>query len=114
MTVWRADWLQDQRDQQSLEASSRLEPWNAETHWLLGRYFLNGIQDTNRAVAYLDRAVQMEPYDARYWLDLTEAYQVQGAIADSEKSLARALRAEPTSPAIAWKSANFYLARNEV
>lgn len=114
LDIWRADWLQDQGDRLSLEASAHLQPWNAGTHWLLGRYFLNGAQESSRAVASLNRAVELDPYEARYWLDLTEAYEVEGAVADSEKSLTRALRAEPTSPAIAWKSANFYLARNEV
>ena len=111
-SVWRADWLQDQRDQPSLEASASLEPWNAETHWLLGRYFLNGMQDPSHAAAFLNRAVELNPYDARYWLDLTEAYEIEGSGADSDKALARALQAEPTSPTIAWRSANFYLARN--
>src|SRR5712691_534484 len=112
ITVWRADWLQDQHDPQALEASARREPWNAETYWLLGRYFLNAAQDSSRAIGSLNRAVELDPYDARYWLDLSDAYEVGGAEADSEKALARALQAEPTSPAIAWRSANFYLARN--
>jgi len=112
INVWRADWLQDQHDPQALEASARREPWNAETYWLLGRYFLNAAQDSSRAIGSLNHAVELDPYDARYWLDLSDAYEVGGAEADSEKALARALQAEPTSPAIAWRSANFYLSRN--
>ena len=112
ITIWRADWLQDQHEPQALEVSARREPWNAETYWLLGRYFLNAAQDSNRAIGSLNHAVELDPYDARYWLDLSDAYEVGGAEADSERALVRALQAEPTSPGVAWRSANFYLARN--
>ena len=73
LRVWRADWLQDQGDRHSLEASARLEPWDARTHWLLGRYFLNGAQDEPRALVNLHRAVKLDPFEGRYWLDLAAA-----------------------------------------
>jgi len=38
LDIWHADWLQDQGDRLSLEASAHVQPWNAGTHWLLGRY----------------------------------------------------------------------------
>jgi tetratricopeptide (TPR) repeat protein len=112
LSVWRADWLQDHYEQRSLEASVERAPWSAENHRLLGLFFLNVAQDSRRAIQSLHHAVELDPYDARYWLDLADAYEVQGAEAESEKALVRALQAEPTSPAIAWKAANFYLARN--
>ena len=114
ISVWRADRLQDQGDEQSLEASAALQPWNAETHWLLGRYFLSAAQNSRLGLAHLNRAVELDPYEAGYWLDIAEAYQVKGEPAQSERALAQALQAEPTSPVIAWKCANFYLARNDV
>jgi len=110
--VWRADWLQDQHDQQSLEASARLEPWDARTHWLLGQYFLSAAQDQTRALANLKRAVSLNPFEARYWLDLAAAYEFANKPDESQGALDRAVRAEPTSPSIAWESANFYLAQN--
>src|SRR3984893_86159 len=76
LRIWRADWLQDQHDQQSLEASARLEPWDARTHWLLGRYFLNVPQDQTRALANFHRAVNLDPFEGRYWLDLAAAYEI--------------------------------------
>ncbi len=112
--VWRAERLQDQNNQQSLETSARLGPWNADTLWLLGRYFLHGRQDSGRAVSLLNRAVELNPYSARYWLDLAEAQMTRGETGEVQRSLARALEAEPTSPAIAWRSANYYLAGNDL
>jgi tetratricopeptide (TPR) repeat protein len=111
--VWRADWQQDQRDRGSLEASAHLQPWDADTQWLLGQYFLNGAQDYENALAHLNRAVELDPYDGRYWLDLAVAHEVRGDTAESQDALRRALRAEPTSTQIAWQAANFYLAQND-
>ena len=112
LRVWRADWLQDQSNRQSLEASARLEPWDARTHWLLGRYFLNGLQDETRALASLHRAVKLDPSEGRYWLDLAAASEVGGDPRETEIALEQALHAEPTSPSIAWEAANFYLVQN--
>jgi tetratricopeptide (TPR) repeat protein len=113
LRIWRADWLQDQRNQQSLEASARLEPWDAQTHWLLGRYHFNGAQDQTRALTNFQRAVKLDPYEGRYWLDLAAAYEVANDPNASGAALERALRAEPTSPLIGWESANFFLAQND-
>jgi tetratricopeptide (TPR) repeat protein len=113
LRVWRADWLQDRHDPQSLEASARLEPWDARTHWLLGMYFLNAAQDQTRALAHLNRAVELNPFEARYWLDLAAANEVANNLGENQNALDRALLAEPTSPYIAWESANFYLVRNQ-
>ena len=114
LRVWRADWLQDQGDQQSLEASARLEPWDARTHWLLGRHFLNGSQDPIRALANLNRAVKLDPFEGRYWLDVAAAHEVANEAGETQKALQQALHAEPTSPSIAWESATFYLAKNDI
>jgi tetratricopeptide (TPR) repeat protein len=111
--VWRADWLQDQRDRGSLEASAHLQPWDADTQWLLGQYFLNGTQDYENALAHLNRAVELDPYEGRYWLDLAVAHEVRGDSTESREAVQRALRAEPTSTQIAWQAANFYLAQND-
>jgi tetratricopeptide (TPR) repeat protein len=59
-----------------------------------------------------DRAVQLDPFEGRYWLDVAAATELAGDARGSEAALERALRAEPTSPSIAWDSANFYLAQN--
>ncbi len=113
LTVWRADVMQDRRDRTSLEASARLQPWNARTQWLLGRYFLNGPQDYANALEFLQRAVKLDRYEGRYWIDLAAAHEVRGEASESQEALERALQVEPTSIEIAWETANFYLAEND-
>jgi tetratricopeptide (TPR) repeat protein len=112
-SVWRADWLRDHLDGGSLDASAQLQPWNAQTQWLLGRYSLNATQDYANALTFLQRATQLNPYEGRYWLDLAAARQVRGETKESQEALERALRAEPTSTEIAWETANFYLVQND-
>ena len=113
LSLWRADFLQDQRDRASLEASARLQPWNAQTQWLLGRYFLNGPQDYANALKFLQRAVELDRYEGRYWIDLAAAHEVRGEASESKEALLRALQVEPTSVEIARETANFYLADND-
>ena len=112
--IWRADWLQDGLDQQSLQASAELEPGDARTHWLLGRYVLQADQDPGRALGPLHRAVELDTYEGHYWLDLAVAYYERGNPSQSRVALEHALRTEPTSLAIAWEAANLYLAQNDV
>jgi tetratricopeptide (TPR) repeat protein len=112
-SLWRADVLQDQRARASLEAAARLQPWNAQTQWLLGRYFLNGPQDYPSALEFLQRAVKLDPYEGRYWIDLAVVHEVRGEANESQEALQRALQVEPTSTEIAWETANFYLAQND-
>ncbi len=112
-SVWRADWLRHRPDRGSLEDSAHLQPWNAQTQWLLGRYSLNAAQDYATAMTFLQRAVELNPYEGRYWLDLAAAHEVRGETNLSQEALERALRAEPTSTEIAWEAANFYLVQND-
>jgi hypothetical protein len=112
-SVWRADWLRGRIDRASLEASARLQPWDARTPRLLGRYSLNVTRDYAAALIFLQHAVALNPYDGHCWLDLAELRQVRGEDNESQTALERALRAEPTSTEIAWEAANFYLVQND-
>jgi len=96
-----------------LEASAHLQPWNAQTQWLLGRYSLNVTQDYAAALTFLQRAIELNPYEGHCWLDLAELRQVRGETNESQTALERALRVEPTSTEIAWEAANFYLVQND-
>jgi tetratricopeptide (TPR) repeat protein len=74
---------------------------------------MNVAQDYPAALTFLQRAIELNPYDGHGWLDLAEVRQVRGENSESQTALERALRAEPTSTEIAWEAANFYLVRND-
>src|SRR5579864_2320094 len=75
---YAASRLSAQLDPESLTRAARLEPWNAEPRWELGRYSLFVAQDSAVAVSNLQAAVALNSHVARYWLDLAAGYQVAG------------------------------------
>lgn len=106
--------LSARRDARSLAQAARLEPWNAEPHWELGRYSLFVAQDPTAAVSNLEAAIALNPSVAQYWLDLAAAYQVSGDVPRQRFALDQGLQAEPTAPDVAWEAANFYLVQNDL
>src|SRR5436189_2121101 len=111
---YTASNLEASADPKSLQRAAELESLNAETQWKLGQYALFVSHKPTDAVSALEAAVSLNPHVARYWLDLAASYQVTGDSGRQGSALEYALRAEPTSPAVAWEAANFYLVRNDL
>src|SRR5215471_9871147 len=61
-----------------LEKAIRLEPSDAEYRELLGRNLALSGESLAAAISTYRIAAQLNPYDARGWLDLAGAYQVAG------------------------------------
>jgi tetratricopeptide (TPR) repeat protein len=97
----------------NLEKAIRLEPSNAEYRDLLGRNLaLSGVS-LDAAISTYRTATQLNPYDARGWLDLAGAYQVAGRVREQEESVERAVKADPSTPFVAWEAANLFLVQGE-
>ena len=97
----------------NLQKAIRLEPSNAEYRDLLGRNLaLSGIS-LDDAIANYRIAVRLNPYAARYWLDLAGAYQLAGRTREQEESVERAVEVDPTTPHVAWEAANFFLVQGD-
>jgi hypothetical protein len=100
-------------DSPNLQKAIRLEPSNAEYRDLLGRNLaLSGIS-LDEAIASYRIAVHLNPYVARYWLDLAGAYQIAGRTPEQAESVEQAAQADPTTPHVAWEAANFFLVRGD-
>jgi tetratricopeptide (TPR) repeat protein len=109
MRSYRAAHLAETPDRSNLQEAIRLEPSNAEYCELLGRSLALSGEHSNDAIANYRAAVDLNPFEARYWLDLAAAYQVTGRVAEQEQSVKRAVEADPTTPHVAWEAANFFL-----
>jgi tetratricopeptide (TPR) repeat protein len=96
-----------------LERAVQLEPSNAEYHDRLGLNLMYAGDDPQAAVPELNAAVNLNPYAARYWVDLANAYLVTGRTSEQRESLERAVLAEPTTPDVAWQAANFFLLQGD-
>lgn len=111
---YRASRLSQVFERDSLERATRLAPSNAFYHDRLGRYRFLIEQDVAAGLEHFRVAAALNPYEARYWLDLATAYQVSGNRQEERKALERALQADPKTSDIAWEVGNFYLAEGDV
>ncbi len=112
-TQFVAAWLASRTQLSSLQRASWLDRGNAEYRHNLGGYYDLVARDPASAVAYYRDAVRLNPHLARYWFDLSSAYQVLGDVADQTAALERAIEVDPMTPDVAWEAANFYLVRGE-
>ena len=109
LRAYLASHLAATPDSSNLNKAIRLEPSNAEYRELLGRSLALSGANLNDAIANYRTAVQLNPYVARYWLDLAGAYQVAGDTSEQERSVEQAVEADPTTPHVAWEAANLFL-----
>ena len=96
-------------DMPDIQRAIRLEPSNAEYRALLGRYLALSGTSLDEAISDYRTAVLLNPYESRYWLDLANAYHVEGRIDEQTQSVEQAVEADPTTPNVAWAAANFFL-----
>ena len=97
----------------NIERAISLEPTNAEYHDLLGRDLALSGASLDEAISDYRTAVRLNPFEARYWLDLAGAYQIAGRIGEQEQSVEQAVEADPTTPHVAWEAANFFLVQGD-
>jgi tetratricopeptide (TPR) repeat protein len=100
-------------DSPKVQKAIRLEPSNAEYRDLFGRNLALSGEGLDEAIANYRVAVHLNPYVARYWLDLAGAYQIAGRTREQGKSVERAVEADPTTPHVAGEAANFFLVQGD-
>jgi tetratricopeptide (TPR) repeat protein len=107
--AYLAAHLARKTDLPDIQRAIRLEPSNAEYRALLGRYHALSGASLDEAISDFRIAVQLNPYESQYWLDLASAYHVAGHIYEQAQSVEQAVEADPTTPNVAWAAANFFL-----
>ena len=113
MRSFQAMRLSSSLDVESLQRAIALDPRNASYQNLLCRFLLFDRQDVPAATPACQRATQLNPYNSAYWLDLALAYYSAGAESDERQAVLNAVAVDPKTPDVAWKAANFFLARGE-
>jgi len=110
--VYRAFLWAENATPENLKTAARLEPSDAEIRYRIGRYSLL-MQDFPRAIVEMRAAIALNPFDARYWLDLASAYLASDDPAETQQALKRALEADPTMPDVVWRVANYELVQGD-
>lgn len=112
---FRVARLAAQGTQESLQAAVALQPRNAELHNRLGRVLLySPLGDTARTMAELQRAVELDPRNGSYWMDLALAREIQGDLEGAAAAIRKARSAEPRTPVLLWHEANFDIRRGRL
>src|SRR4051812_26779182 len=91
--------------------AARWAPGNALTHWRLGSLQEQNFSANNltAAVAEYRVAVEVGPYDFRYWLELGRALEAAGDRENAEKALRRAVELAPAYSQPRWQYGNLLL-----
>src|SRR2546427_616059 len=100
----------------SLQFAARLDPSNSDYQLRLGRFYEYDPANTDpgQAMAHLERAVELNPYDPQTWLELGAAHEFQGQTGQAEACLRRADFLAPNLPPVQWAIANFFLLHGNV
>jgi tetratricopeptide (TPR) repeat protein len=116
VAVYLAGRLADSSQVADLERAIRLVPDDPELPHLLGlQLSASGqIDNDNGAVANLRKTVSLNPYIARYWLDLASVYQAAGNVEKADEAIQSALNAEPGNPEVAAEAAQDFLHSGEL
>jgi tetratricopeptide (TPR) repeat protein len=113
LRMYLAAHLAANSDSPSLQRAIQLEPSNAEYHYFLGLHLALFGQNPEAGISDYEAAVRLNPYVARYWLDLAGAYQVLGRTSEQQQAIERAMQTDPTSPHVAWEAGNFFLIQGD-
>jgi tetratricopeptide (TPR) repeat protein len=108
-----ADFLAHHPGANTSRWAVRLDPGNAEYYNRLGHYYDFLGRDASTALESYKKAVQVNPYKAKYWLDVANTYQVMGDEQGQKDAIEQAVLMDPTTPEVAWQAANLYLVQGE-
>jgi hypothetical protein len=98
-----------------MQRAVQFEPGYAEYWDRVGRFVQFGLdeQDLVNAEQDYEKAVQISPMTARYWIDLAVAHENLGDLAKARHEFGIALQAYPDSAEVRWEYANFLLRQGQ-
>lgn len=113
---YQAASLVKQPTQQNFARAVRLASADPEYHLMLGRLYQYDVSniDREKALHHLQRAAQLDPDNARPWLELGAAFEIEGDTVQAEACLRQADRLAPNIPLIQWAIGNSYLLHGSV
>jgi tetratricopeptide (TPR) repeat protein len=113
--AWYADHLAESNEPANWLRAAQLEPGNGEYWYKLGfnrEWDLND-SDAGQVIAYLQRAVTIDPRSANYWMALAGAYESAGQIQQARDAFHVALQDYPASAEAHWRFGSFLLRQGE-
>jgi hypothetical protein len=88
-----------------------LAPGNAEAWDRLGEALTSNFDNAQpaKAISFFQRAVKIDPRSAHDWMDLAQAYEIDGDVPQANAAYKNAQLDYPISAEVSWKYGNFLL-----
>jgi len=112
LSIWRGlSIYQTNPSKESLLKAIRLNPSNPDPYYRLGLFYQWDIHniDLKESLNYLSKAIERNPLEQEYWLNLAKILQRLGKQEASEKVLEKAIFTYPTSFRGRWMTGNLLL-----
>jgi len=117
LCLWRGISLNPiNPSQENLLKAIRLSPPNPEPYYRLGLFYQWDIHhiDLKESAYYLRKAIERNPLEQEYWLQLAKILQRTGESSVSQRALENAIRVFPTGYRGRWMSANLFLQQGDI
>ena len=112
-TEFMGDVFLNRHGRENLERAVRWQPGNADYYDRLGGYYTLVQFSSQQAITAYEKAVELNPYKSRYWLDLAQISGIRGDMQRQQFAVERAIAVDPHSPVVAWEAANLYAGRGQ-
>jgi hypothetical protein len=115
--IWRGISLyQINLSKENLLKAIQLTPSNPDPFFKLSFFYQWDIRNINleESVHYLGMAIERNPLEQEYWLNLARIYKRLGDHSASEKALENAIRVFPTAYQGRWVSGNLFLQEGSI
>jgi hypothetical protein len=117
LCLWRGISLNPiNPSKENLLKAIRLSPPNPEPYYRLGLFYQWDIHhiDLKESAHYFRKAIERNPLEQEYWLQLAKILQRTGESAVSQRALENAIRVFPTGYRGRWVSANLFLQQGDI
>jgi hypothetical protein len=117
LCLWRGISLNPiHLSKENLLNAIRLSPPNPEPYYRLGLFYQWDIRhiDLKESAHYLRKAIERNPLEQEYWLQLAKILQRMGENSVSQRALENAIRVFPTGYRGRWMSANLFLQQGDI
>ncbi len=112
ISIWRGfTFYGENPAKENLVKAARLSPSNPDPFYRLGLFYQWDFRNTDfpKSIQYFSKAIERNPLEQEYWLNLAKVFQKMGDQAASEKALEKAILTFPTGYRGRWMAANFLL-----
>ena len=112
LSLWRGfSFYRENPAKENLVNAIRLSPSNPDPFYRLGLFYQWDIRniDLKESIKYFSKAIERNPLEQEYWLNLAKVFQRMGDQVASERAMEKAILTFPTGYRGRWMAGNLFL-----